>query len=207
MKKTINNTIIAFQALLLLPALSTSLIAQHVNVDNTVINIGTGYFISTGGSMLIQNSGAIDNSGTLKIPGNWTNNANGLINASPGTVELNGTTVQTIGGSVVTTFNNLTINNSNGILLAGNIIVNGTLTFTSGKITTGANYVILGSSASIVGAGAGQYVNGNLRRFIPATANAVVNFDIGDAVNYTPVQLTFTGTPSGGSLWSLQVSK
>jgi hypothetical protein len=198
-KKIIKNTIIAFLALLLLPALNASLVAQHVNVDNTVINVGTGYFISTGGSFHIQNSGAIDNSGTVKIPGNWTNDANGLVNASPGTVELNGTTVQTIGGNSVTTFNNLTINNSNGVMLAGNIIVNGTLTFTSGKITTGSNYVILGSSASIVGAGAGKYVNGNLRRFIPAITNGSVNFDIGDAINYTPVQLTFAGTPSGAS--------
>ena len=176
---------------------SLRLSAQNINVDNSRINVGSGAYINTDGSIHIQNSGAIDNSGAVQIKGDWTNDANGLVNASPGTVEFNGTAVQALGGTTTTTFNNLVVNNSNGITLSGNIVVNGTLTFTSGKINTGSFYVILGSAATVSGAGTGKYVNGNMRRFIPATASLSTTFCIGDASNYTPVTLDFAGTPSG----------
>ncbi|MCX6269861.1 MAG: carboxypeptidase regulatory-like domain-containing protein [Bacteroidetes bacterium] len=71
------------------------------------------------------------------------------------------------------------------------------LTFTSGKIATGAYILTLGSAASVSGAGTGSYVFGTLRRNIPATTDLSAPFDVGDASAYTPVTLLFTGTPGG----------
>ncbi len=178
---------------------SMQLSAQNITVDNMKMNVGSGYFVTTDGNLKIQNSGQVINDGTVRMKGDFTNDANGFIYPSPGVTEFNGTTVQTVGGTNTTTFFNLVVNNSNGINLSGNIIVEGTLTFTSGKINTGAFNVILGTSASVAGAGAGKYVNGNLRRMIPATANLTTTFDIGDATTYAPVTVTFVGTPSGAS--------
>ncbi|MBI2283334.1 MAG: Ig-like domain-containing protein, partial [Bacteroidetes bacterium] len=95
----------------------------------------------------------------------------------------------------------VTINNASGVTLNADKQINSTVTFTSGILTTTASYnLALGSAATLTGAGAGKYVYGTLRRFVPATAN-LANFiyQIGDASNYAPVSLTFTGTPAGSS--------
>ena len=159
--------------------------SQTITLNNVTISGGT--FIST--------------SGTMNIAGNFTNN--GTFTHNSGTVVFNGSSgAQTISGSS-TTFNNLTINNSSGVTFSSvDATVNSTLLFTSGKITTGSNKVIVGiagTGGTITGAAAGQYVNGNLRRFIPATLNYSAYFYIGDASNYTPVIILFAGTPGGSS--------
>ncbi|HEY5074692.1 MAG TPA: hypothetical protein VII34_08355, partial [Pyrinomonadaceae bacterium] len=74
---------------------------------------------------------------TLNLKGNWANNG-GTFAAGGGTVVFNGTSgAQTIGGSVQTIFNNLTINNSSGVNLSNNETVGGTLTLTSGALGVG----------------------------------------------------------------------
>ena len=137
-------------------------------------------------------------SGTMNLAGNFSNS--GTFTHNSGTVTFNGTSAQTIGGSSGTTFNNLTTNNSAGVTLDGaDATVNTTLAFTNGKITTSTNKVILGSSGTLSGAAAGKYVYGTFRRFIPATLNFSADFAIGDANNYTPVTILFSGTPGGSS--------
>jgi hypothetical protein len=66
-----------------------------------------------------------------------------------GTVIYNGASVQTI---LTSAFNNLTVDNgSNGALLGGNIVVNGTLTLNGGQLTLGNYNLTMGGSASAVG--------------------------------------------------------
>src|SRR6185295_6598019 len=74
----------------------TSLFAQTINVSNSFINISSGAYVVTAGGVILQNSGSIDNTGTIKLGGDWTNNANGLINSSAGLVEFDGSSNQTI---------------------------------------------------------------------------------------------------------------
>ena len=68
-------------------------------------------------------------SSTVNIGGNFTNNYTGL--SIPGTVVMNGTIAQTIGGSASTTLNNLTIDNASGITSTTDLTINGTLNFIS----------------------------------------------------------------------------
>src|SRR4051794_17393870 len=89
---------------LILLLLATGSRAQTGNVTNAVVNVTPGTVVITNGGMIIQNSGAIDNSGDFRLKGDWTNDARGLINSSPGTVEFNGTANQKIGGTVPTDF-------------------------------------------------------------------------------------------------------
>ncbi|MFM2146558.1 MAG: hypothetical protein RL732_1394, partial [Bacteroidota bacterium] len=105
-------------------------------------------------------------------------------------------------------FTNLELNDALGAELSADVQVVSTLTLTAGKITTGSNYLISGSSnganSSILGGNATRYIYGNLRKFIPSTANPAVNLIIGDLNNYTPITLNFSGTPAAGG--SLNVS-
>src|SRR5439155_18141603 len=105
---------------------------------------------------------------TLGVAGNWTNNstAGSLLKNRVTTVVFNGSASQTIGGTVATVFNNLTIDNAAGVTLAVNAIVakstsNGVLTLTSGSLMTGANAVIINSGGSVSGASASSFVVGN----------------------------------------------
>src|SRR6188768_3537170 len=117
-------------SLLLLATISQ---AQTGNVTNAVVNITPGTIVTTNGGLILQSSGAIDNSGSIRLTGDWTNDALGLINSSPGTVEFNGAANQNIGGTVPTNFYNLTINNPAGVTLQNNENVEAALSFTSGK--------------------------------------------------------------------------
>ena len=97
---------------------------------------------------------------------------------------------------VTTVSGNLTLNitGTSTSTLAANVTVNGALNFTAGKITTATNALTLGTSGTISGAGATSgWVVGNLIKQTASNASPSFNFAIGDATNYTPISVTFTG--------------
>lgn len=127
------------------------------------------------------------NSLNLTLGGNWTDN--GSFTAGTGSITYNGSGPQTIGGSSVAAFNNLTINKiSDLITLATNLTVSNTLSLTSGKIAIGNNSLTLGSSGSITGASASNYVvatgSGKLIQQVPAGGSKT--FPVGTATAYIP---------------------
>lgn len=120
---------------------------------------------------------------SLSVAGNVTNN--GEIDFSKGTgsnaLTLNGTTVQTVGGSGTFTtgvIRNITFNNTATATPSinwnfNNISVGGTLTFTAGRVSLGSNKLTLGTgTATGTGAGAvgslsyasGGFINGTFVR-------------------------------------------
>jgi|GEM_PF-1033217 len=153
---------------------------------------------------LVPNAGIAINIGAGNTGGNWTNN--GAFTQSTTTVTFTGSSVApAIGGTVATTFNNLTINKaSNNLTINTTPTVNGTLTFTKGNIVTGANKVILGTAATIATPTATSYVVGSLQKNYAAAANlsyfAGNNFPVGDAANFTPVNVSAGVTSTAGSL-------
>ncbi|MCX6268379.1 MAG: hypothetical protein NTW16_13625 [Bacteroidetes bacterium] len=167
------------------------------------IGTATGQTVTVSGNLTI-NTGAIYLGSTynpiLNIGGNFINNGTFLQGTS--LVNFFGTNVQNISGSSSTTFsNNVTLSNAAGLVIMTSPTINGLLTFASGKITTGANSVILGATATTSGEGAGKYIFGNLEIFIPNATSPFRTFVIGDANNYTPVLVAFSGTTAGsGSL-------
>ncbi|MCF8322501.1 MAG: T9SS type A sorting domain-containing protein [Flavobacterium sp.] len=112
---------------------------------------------------------------------------------------LSGTTPKNINGptSVSGTF---TVNQSlpaTSISLIGDVTVNGTLTFLSGKITTGVNTLTIGTSGTIAGAGQSTgWVVGNLKKVTSSNISPTFSYAIGDSNNYTPLVVTFTANTS-----------
>jgi len=161
---------------------STKTFAGPVTISGD-LTIGTGTTLDVSASNY-----------AINLVGNWVNN--GTFEPQLGTVTLQSSAAQSMTGT--TTFHNLTVNNSLGISLSSNVTINASLTLTSGKITTGTRTVILGTSASIVGASTTRYINGNLQKTYLTGSQSFV-YDIGDAVTYTPLTLNFANiTATGG---------
>jgi hypothetical protein len=131
------------------------------------------------------------------VKGDFSNS--GTFTAGTSTVTFNGTSVQTIGGSNSTTFNSLTINNSNGVSLNSiDASVSATLTLTSGNIVTGSgNRVIIPGGGGV--SRTSGHVVGNFRKNI-ATGATSKTFEVGDASNYTPLSISFASVTTAGDL-------
>jgi hypothetical protein len=154
-----------------------------------------GYALASGATLMTANTSGINGSitattRTLNTAANYT---------------FNGASSQVTGTYLPTTVNNLTLNNTNGATLSGSVTVNGTLTLSNGRITTGANNLIVSSSGSVSGAGAGKYIYGNLRKVFPTGAQSF-NFAIGDVTNYTPVALSFANVTTSGNVTASTVA-
>jgi hypothetical protein len=174
--------------------------AQITVYGNSFV-VAPGGEVNSFGGITIADSGSIDNSGTIRAGGDWTNNGNGLINSSPGTIEFNGTTPQTIAGNQITTFSNLTINNDSGVIVNNNVIVDQKLYFKLGAIILESAYLELSSpSTQVVGADSTRYIKtlstGVVDRVInglAADTGKPMIFPVG-RLQYAPVTLTFHGT-------------
>jgi hypothetical protein len=159
---------------------------------NVVIN---GNFTITNGTV----NGPGLASGILTVGGNWSNN--GTYIPGNGTVVFNGTSNQNIGGSITTTFTNLTLNNNAGFTLQQSEKVSGILTMTSGNIDCGSNIIELGTSTSVPGtlARTSGNIAGGFKRWIPASTSTPIDFPLGTASNNHNARITFSNN-TGGSL-------
>ncbi len=118
------------------------------------------------------------NNVNLTIGHNWTNN--GTFTKGTGTVTFNGNSAQQIGGSVSTTFYNLTFNKSGGSVTLGKTTsISGAGTFTAGVVTSAAtNLLIFNDNATSSGANNGavpSYVHGPVRKI----GNDAFTFPVG----------------------------
>ncbi len=138
--------------------------------SQALINDGAKIIASSGASVLItddnnfinQNSGAnygkVSLNGKIYIDGNWTNNASDSVfyDNNTGTVIFNGASpisiAQSVGGSNITSFYNLTVNNSSvGIVIDQNIIVKNILQMIDGDIDLKDDIIDLVTTGTITG--------------------------------------------------------
>ncbi len=97
-----------------------------------------------------------------------------------------------------------TINNTNGVTVAGGQLHIGTLTLTAGNLTTStANLVIIDSTAvsSISGGSSTSYINGPVARTLPASlaTGSTYTFPVGKS-GYNPFELVNPTTNAGGTV-------
>ncbi len=154
-------------------------------------------------NLLLSGSGTKNLPSTLNIVDEFTNNTSGIgtVVAGTGTVILNGNSIygQTISGTALTLFNNLTIDNpSNIVTVESDIALGGTLSITSGSMMDMQTNVLNGSISSTTGT-SGLLLTQNTSS-IPLPTGATWNF----GVVYNN-QAT-SQTVSSGSYASLQIS-
>jgi CSLREA domain-containing protein len=195
---------------------------------NGLVRVQAGTFTSSSTYNNVQiDSGATlagVSATTINVSGNWTNN--GTFTANNNTVNFNGSGAQSIAGSNVTTFQNLTIANAgSGVSLGTNATVNGVLTLTN-DLNTSTNVLTMPGTGTSAGTGD---VIGNVKRLGFTGGGSALSFgnpfnSIGFAVAGTlptditvnlvkaapvsgvalplSVLRTYTITPTGGSGFS-----
>jgi len=120
----------------------------------------------------------------LNVYGNWTND--GTYTPNLGTITFTGSGGGTINSAGTTTFNNLVINNSGGVIIAsGTHRVSGSMTFNSGIVTQNSTLNIL-NGASVVGASNASYLDG----MITKTGNSAFTFPVGNGGYYGPISMS-----------------
>lgn len=112
----------------------TKSLGSNINCNNVTINAGATFDAGAGNY-------------TVNMRGNWSN-AGTYNGQASGLVNCNGTVAQTIGGTAVTNFRNLTIANAAGVSISSAQNLLGTLTLTSGVFTTTGQTFTLVSDAS-----------------------------------------------------------
>ncbi len=207
-----------------LGANSGTAIAEKV-AGNLTIDAGSGLTMNNTGNLMtasltvvgnITNNGTITLSGSaggdLNLNGNFINN--GTFNCNTRALFLSGSTLQTISGTAsATTIDFLIVNNTSGIALSQDVVVNSQLTLTNGLITLGSKNLTLGTGTvvnwtpsvtkMIVATGTGQ-----LRKLYSATGS--FTFPVGNTSGtaaYTPVTVNFaSGTFGTGGYVGVNVT-
>ena len=160
--------------------------ASTKTVTAGVINVAKNLTINSGATL----TGATNNP-TLNLGGNFTNS--GTFTQGNGTLSLNGTNTQTVTNSG--TFTNVTVNNAAGLVTATNLTVNGALTLTSGVITTNS-FAVKANGDVIRTSG---HIAGNLTKPV-STTTSTITYEIGGANLYRPINFTFNGITTAGTL-------
>jgi CSLREA domain-containing protein len=159
---------------------STKTLGLNTTVNGTLARAGTAS-LSLGAFVLTYGG-----SSTLEYAGS-------------GTQTTTDTEFPSLGGP-----NSLKINNSNGVSLHAARSVNGTLTLTSGNVTTTATNLLTVSNTSasaISGGSSSSYINGPLARVLPASlaSGSTYSFPVGKG-GFNAFEMVNPTTTSGGTV-------
>ncbi len=175
---------------------STSVVQIPDLPNKPIISIGAAALVN---DLTVESGSSLTVSGnTIRISGSISGNSN--IDASFGTIELNGSSAQIIGPDIFTDnlVMNLIVNNSSGVSLTGVLNISGVLTVTAGTIVSDGHLTLLSTPAQtalIDGSGSGE-VTGNvtMQRYLSSGfgykyisspfSNATIN-ELGDDMDLT----------------------
>jgi hypothetical protein len=164
--------------------------AGHLTDFRSPFNLTVG----NGGFTLTDGTFDVDVSNVVTVSGPW-NVTGGTFLAGTGTVVLNGAVQQAV--TMNTWFNNLTVHGLGGLVLNTNITVNGTLTLSSGVVETGANTVILPTTAT--SDRTSGYIHGNLQKHV-APGSTSLDYEVGCDNVYSPVSVVFGNVTAAGNV-------
>lgn len=169
--------------------LFTKQVPAQINATNTgiiYITNATDTF-SVIGAFTNASGSALTNNGVIQLSNNLINHQS-TMTVGTGTLLLNGSSVQVIGGTQKFRTYNLVTNNALGITLNNNLSVSGLHTYTSGMITTSStpNYLIYESGSSYSGSGDSRHVNGWVKKI----GSTNFTFPVGNAFYERSISLT-----------------
>lgn len=170
-----------------------------LRVDGT-LTCPAGYAVGGTGIFQLNGSGTLKIASTGGINGNIT--TTGTINLVPAANYIfDGSSAQVTGTLLpanLTAPGSLVINNSAGVTLSQTTATTGTLSLASGVLYTGSNIIATpGTATAVTGAGAGNFVNGTLRKTVSGLSSAL--YEVGSG-SYTPMSLTFDAPATTGSI-------
>ena len=181
---------------------------SHAQTTGGSLVIGSGAVLTSTNDLVLQSGAALDvqSGGTLILKKNLSNQNTAANSLGAGLIELSGSTAQAISGLNILA--NLTLNNPEGLTVAGNTRITGTLTLTSGIISLGSNNLTLGSAATISGTPSATKMivatgTGELRKEFSATGS--FTYPVGDntsTAEYSPVTLNFTSATFGSGAYA-----
>ncbi len=136
---------------------------------------------------------------TLTVGGNWTRGTYGSFTGT-GTVVFNGAAQQTING--VTTFPNLTVNNTGaGLLVKGNTTITDVLNLTNGVMTGSSSSIVIAINAggTLIGGNERSYIYvAQLKKSFNVGAGQSFNFAVGDVNGYRPLIVSNMNVTTAG---------
>ncbi len=197
--------------------------SQDNNSDTVAIS-GSQASLYVQGTFILNGGTFEDGGKTIYVAGNITNSGTHVGPTGSGSIRLNGTTMQSIGGDGKGIFRNLTLDNNNAavspVSLTSSITINGVLTFLRDKnLNIGTYNLKLTENASIISGDATSYIqtsgnsgDGGLTK-IYSSGSPSFTFPIGAPTlnpvrvsKYTPAIITVNGTATSyGSITIIPV--
>jgi|GEM_PF-3219888 len=179
------------------------------NSNSTKVSLGT---LQLGGSSTFENgtgSTAFD-AQTITLTGSATYKTGGKTAAALTTLNLSSTSTFEFNGNggqentplaAGATYGNLTVNNADGINVVGDVVINGTLTFSidNGLVdVTSGNTLTLSTTAGVTNASASRYVNGPLQIEFNGTSSKIFPIGVSGSGSsaYRPATFQYATNPS-----------
>jgi len=135
------------------------------------------------------NSGVIyngvPNNPVLNIAGNLLNSGS-FFNQGTGRINLNGSTLQTIGGGTTTAYDTLVLNNNAGAQLSSPVYIGRQFIFTQGLLTTTDANVLIFNNTAKASVNDTSFVNGPVQKI----GNEAFTFPTGKGTTYGPVSIS-----------------
>lgn len=132
--------------------------------------------------------------GDLTVNGDW--NLSGTFTPNGRSVTFGGVAPALTGPTV---FDGMTVNLSGTELtLNDDVTVNAVLSLQNGLVTTGANKLSIGTGGSV--SRSYGHINGKLKKPFPVGTGGSALFEVGDAADYAPVEVTFGTVTVAGNV-------
>lgn len=182
----------AILAFAIIPFVATR--AQVIYQNGVSFYIHTGGLVQIKGDAQIQNGSTLTNKGTLAIAGNLLNNHT-MAAAGTGTLELNGTTPQTLSGTGLFSAQDVTINNTAGISLNMPLRAEGQVKFTTGvleALNTASPFTI-SATGTVNGVSNASHIHG----YVVKEGIGSFTYPVGNGSVYQPVTVDLTDNGQG----------
>jgi uncharacterized repeat protein (TIGR01451 family) len=155
------------------------------------------------GNLSVSNGTLSDSIYTLTVKGNIANTSLNTGYAAGKTVLTSGTVPHALSGTG--SYRILEMNDAYGATVSANLTIDSLLILTNGVINAGSNIVICSTYPGVTRTSG--HIFGTLQKAIEINPTPqLYTFQVGDASNYTPIDVTFQSVTVGGTLQAKQTT-
>lgn len=171
--------------------------AQVLYSNGATLTLKTGGTVKVNGNAQFQSGSTFTNDGTITITGNVINNQT-MSTANAGTLNLNGTSAQTVSGSSPYIAKDVIINNTNGVIINTPLKVDGIFNFNNGIVTAASTanavtFTATGTVSSTNTAKDASHING----YVVKEGTGIFSYPVGDGTKYQKLDVNPTANATG----------